>query len=673
LIDVMPFARPDPATKRPSAARFLVSANQPISLTQSLLLSEKIHLALVNHSNGSSVFTGCDRFRKPLKGHSHAYVFCESNKELGRGDSGEITHVTVFCSNGFGPIEIDALRRLTHIYGGDIPDVRLSLIDICQSEHLGGINLEQGQCPLLASSRCWVSRLPFLPARHPKITRAGAAKLDATGLQIDSPEHELLRLLKLSGFPKPVEIEMVECTDLGGQDGRACWTPWSSFLKRRNDPCHEKGHSRRQAGYGFRIRFPYAVQGPLALGYASHFGMGSFVAEEDQDRYPLATRRSRVSSVNAVPQQKGDMEIYLLEAKIKFLTPAFISQWSSRSFRAALGQKLQDRICAVYIPKKEDICDKPHYDNNNNNNFQELQDGHQFVPHGRHFRCKSNCELSSCCSYGQLFSLQKKSANSCDLNDQLLGLTPPLPLVVTPPKCGDFRPEEGSDCASIGLCLIGTARESLAYLILALKDLGVSGIGRNRYEGAGRFVLQSAESVTPKIRDQVYINGINGGLDREIASFSYHDFQSESEELNGLVSLQFLTPTMLGNQTGHTARPALRSLLFHLLKRANQLSSFFGTGPLYLPEECQTILKNAEEVTIKSAHANEIYSRRQLNLWKDSKDEFSCQEPPYFMGEIIYEGTFSKDIMALLTLGQIIHVGKGAEAGNGLFHVKAKG
>jgi len=28
--------------------------------------------------------------------------------------------------------------------------------------------------------------------------------------------------------------------------------------------------------YGFRIEFPEAVQGPVAVGYAAHFGMGGF-------------------------------------------------------------------------------------------------------------------------------------------------------------------------------------------------------------------------------------------------------------------------------------------------------------------------------------------------------------------------------------------------------------
>lgn len=30
-------------------------------------------------------------------------------------------------------------------------------------------------------------------------------------------------------------------------------------------------------GYGFRITFPDSVDGPLALGYGAHFGLGLFI------------------------------------------------------------------------------------------------------------------------------------------------------------------------------------------------------------------------------------------------------------------------------------------------------------------------------------------------------------------------------------------------------------
>ncbi len=205
--------------KDPSVARFLVSGDQPPKLTMALLLAERIHLALVELSNGSSVFTGCDSSHRPLKGHEHAYIFCESNLGLGRGNEGEITHVTVSSSTGFSSHDQKALQKLEHVYGGSVPDVHLSLLGMGQPEDFGGTDLELGRCSLLAKSRTWISRLPFVPTRHPKITRAGAAKRDATGLQIDSPEHELRRLLKLGGFPVPAMVERVPCTQSGREQG----------------------------------------------------------------------------------------------------------------------------------------------------------------------------------------------------------------------------------------------------------------------------------------------------------------------------------------------------------------------------------------------------------------------------------------------------------------------
>jgi len=107
-----------------------------------------------------------------------------------------------------------------------------------------------------------------------KRTRAGVAKVDENGLQIGSPEHELRRLLELAGLPRPVLVEPVAGTMLGGRE-----VPWHAFLRRR-----ERGEGRPAAngsGYGFRIEFPEVVQGPVVVGYSSHFGMRRFDAEAD--------------------------------------------------------------------------------------------------------------------------------------------------------------------------------------------------------------------------------------------------------------------------------------------------------------------------------------------------------------------------------------------------------
>jgi len=259
-------------TEKPTVARFAVAGPFSPKLTDALPLAERVHLALVQLSDGSSVFTGCDSSHKPLQGHRHAHIFCESNDCLGRGSQGEITHVTVYAPMGFETLEENALQGLKAIYCGSEPSVQLSLQGIGQPEDFGGLDPYRGQCPLLAKARCWVSRTPFIPTRHPKVTRAGAIKRDATGLQIGSPEHELRRLLKLGGFPEPVLVESVNGTWLGEQE-----VAWASFVCKRSN-----GEGRRAAydrGYGFRIGFSEDVLGPVAVGYASHFGVGGFWAD----------------------------------------------------------------------------------------------------------------------------------------------------------------------------------------------------------------------------------------------------------------------------------------------------------------------------------------------------------------------------------------------------------
>jgi hypothetical protein len=95
--------------ERPSVARFHVCGGQPPKLTSALFLAERMHLALVNLSAGSCVFTGCDSSHRPLQGHVHAYIFCECDPE--RDGRGEITNITVYARLGFGPREKAALER----------------------------------------------------------------------------------------------------------------------------------------------------------------------------------------------------------------------------------------------------------------------------------------------------------------------------------------------------------------------------------------------------------------------------------------------------------------------------------------------------------------------------------------------------------------------------------
>jgi hypothetical protein len=365
--------------------------------------------------------------------------------------------------------------------------------------------------------------------------------------------------------------------------------------------------------------------------------MGSFVSELEEKAAPAwispqASRDDRHINLNL----KGDMQISLLEANIKFLTPAKITLWSGKGFMNDLGQRLKERICAVYIPEKDD------------------QTEGQKKQQKPYFRCKKDCQLSQRCSYGRLF---------LDPKHHLSPIEAALPLILSPPAAGVYAPD--SDGVAIGMSLIGSGNEFLPHLVLALKYLGATGLGLDRLSGAGRFILQSAVGITPQKREMVYIDG---NLQREIASFGFHDILNTAHELRGSASLKFLTPTCIGDSRGYSSRPAFCRLVFHLLLRANMLSCLYGTGRLFSPEECSDLIKKAEEIDLLSAYVDEIYPRRQTSLKNDRNDFY--WHPPYFKGEIIYSGLFSKEIVALLMLGEIIHVGMGAEAGNGMFQLR---
>ena len=90
--------------------------------------------------------------------------------------------------------------------------------------------------------------------------------MDDTGLQIDSPEHELRRLLKLAGFPNPMVVEPVAGTSWAGRTSMACLPP--SEGEGRGKASDEWGRLR------FSHRIPEPVQGPVAWGTEDTLGWG---------------------------------------------------------------------------------------------------------------------------------------------------------------------------------------------------------------------------------------------------------------------------------------------------------------------------------------------------------------------------------------------------------------
>jgi len=251
----------------PTIARFAVAGAVRPRITDALFLAERqIRPALMKISDGLPVFSGKDEAGQPRAGNAHAYILCEALG--GPGDAGRVTHVTVFARMGFDDAARDALHRLRRVWGSGGHDLQTVLLGLgTPRDHAGSPRV--GGSPLCGESRRWVSYTPFVATRHPKFRADGSVRKVEDGWSVGSPEHDLRRLLLEDGYPTPTSIERIQ-PDVSSD------VPVSSWLSFRTRRTQGEGRRASSPPLGFRVVFPVPVQGPLALGYGAHFGLGAF-------------------------------------------------------------------------------------------------------------------------------------------------------------------------------------------------------------------------------------------------------------------------------------------------------------------------------------------------------------------------------------------------------------
>jgi len=247
----------------PTVARYAITSAVLPRITQAISVSERVHQSLVKFSNSAPVFTGCDRVKRPMTGHQHAHIFCESSGE----HRDAITHVSVYAPMGFDAAARDALKRLRVVWGHGGHDLQLVLLGVGERREFAA-----DARSLFGEARGWQSLTPFVPTRHPKNYRDGRPKLDADGWWIGSPRHDLRRLIVERGdLPAPVKIELCRTIEVSGRSLRC--------IQFQRERIHGDGVRGDRLGYSFRVVFSKAVRGPLAVGYGAHFGLGLFVPE----------------------------------------------------------------------------------------------------------------------------------------------------------------------------------------------------------------------------------------------------------------------------------------------------------------------------------------------------------------------------------------------------------
>lgn len=250
----------------PNFARFAIVSNVLPNLTEAVSVGDRFRQSLMKHSCDDlgvslSVFSGRDESGQHLEdNHQHAYYLPEAD------DQGKIKYIVVYAARGFCPQAILALQRLRKVWGSEGFDLQTILVSLGKVEDYGVTARDQeGRSPLIASSCKWRSLTPLVLPRHPK------KKIDPeTGWQVDGVEHQTVRLLsqlsRKSSIDSPSRIEVLE--------KGVSRDNWQKFQRRRY---HGGGAKGRDLGYWLELEFEQPQQGPIAIGYAAHFGLGVFI------------------------------------------------------------------------------------------------------------------------------------------------------------------------------------------------------------------------------------------------------------------------------------------------------------------------------------------------------------------------------------------------------------
>lgn len=220
---------------------------------------ELIHRSLVSLSDpekrgeGSPSLTGKVN-GEPMRGHQHAFMIPLT---LGRRE-GRIDHVLIHAKMGFDANARRALGLIRKTYAKDMPDLFMTLAG------LGTRADFEALVPDVREAKRWRSRTPFIPPRYLKPSGKNSlsgqieAELRERGL------HGLREIL--------VELESGEFVHVDEYDREMRVTPRFRHFRRTR----EKDGIVTRPPFSLELRFEEAVRGPIALGYACHFGLGVF-------------------------------------------------------------------------------------------------------------------------------------------------------------------------------------------------------------------------------------------------------------------------------------------------------------------------------------------------------------------------------------------------------------
>ena len=230
-------------------------------------LARRSAMSQYGRQNGgakSPTLSGKDASGKPLEGHQHAFYLPTDEDGDGRLD-----HLSVWTSRGLNEGEFKAIVSLTTLNPGRGRDP----LQLVYQAH-GSVDDFVDVSPLFGEARRWRSLTPYVLTRHYKFRRsdgeAGPKRM------VDGPEEQVAREAalrwgkerRLVGTPRINDHREPMNPMAEGRSGGV--RPFEFFRYRR-------GGSNAGGAFSFELEFEKPVRGPIAMGFACHYGLGLFV------------------------------------------------------------------------------------------------------------------------------------------------------------------------------------------------------------------------------------------------------------------------------------------------------------------------------------------------------------------------------------------------------------
>lgn len=198
------------------------------------------------------------------EGHRHAHYL-----PLDLDEDGRLDHVLIFAPMGLDANAQQAIARLRRTWSKGVDtDIFVSCVGF------GPLNLFRRQLRTRSGralsilpptpARVWSSVTPYVPVRHLKPKNSRYTIRD-----------DVLAECASRNIPDPKEIEVFQEEGQPGR-GEIISRRLLQFVRNRREG---KPQPPQPHAFGLRLVFSESIPGPLALGYASHYGLGLFAAE----------------------------------------------------------------------------------------------------------------------------------------------------------------------------------------------------------------------------------------------------------------------------------------------------------------------------------------------------------------------------------------------------------